>query len=111
MDLPTLEQDGFEAIMEGLKHNHEILTKLGFFTDVDIDAIADIATLESMPGYLRSTYHYHGTLSQATLSPGFYSGDLARMKSKWAGSTSVAAAAMGIQAGNEVLCSLGVACQ
>ena len=97
--------------MEGLKHNHEIMTSLGFFTETDIDGITDIATLESMPEYLRSTYHYHGTLSQTTLSPGFYAGDLARMKSKWAGSTSVAAAAMGIQAGNEVLCELGVACK
>jgi hypothetical protein len=110
VELPSLKQPGFDAIMDGVKANHEILTSLGYFTQMDIDAITDIETLENTPGYLPSTYHYHGTLSQTTLAPGFYAGDLSRMKSKWAGSISVAAGAMGIQAGKEVLCQLDSAC-
>jgi hypothetical protein len=85
VDLPSLKQAGFDAIMEGVRANHDILTSLGYFTTVDIDAITDIESLESEAGYLPSTYHYHGTLSQTTLAPGFHAGDLSRMKSKWAG--------------------------
>jgi len=106
VDLPTLQQAGFEAIMEGIMKNHEVLTNLGYFTQVDVEAITDIETLVNTPGYLPTTYHYHGTLSATRLAPGFYAGDLSRMTFKWAGSTSVAAAAMGIQAGKEVLCQL-----
>lgn len=88
VSLPSLKQPGFEAVVAGIKANHEILTELGYFTLMDIDAVtSNITAMQTAAGYLPTTYHYHGTLSQTKLASGFYSGDLARMKSKWAGST------------------------
>ena len=64
--------------------------------------------MEASGSFLSSTYHYHGMMCPTTngLAPGFHACDLSRMCRKWAGSTSVAAGAMGVQCGEEVAAEL-----
>ena len=102
VDLPSFGMDEFMAVKEGLGTNNDVLTQLGWSP---LGSIPE--TLEDMladGSYLPSTYHYHGMLcpQQVSLSRGFYACDLSRMCSKWAGSTSVASGAMGVQCGKEV---------
>lgn len=108
--LPSLNQRGYEAITDGLNKNDRILSALGWtgFFGQPQSFPATIEDMKTSSSFLASTYHYHGTLSQTTMSPGFHAGDLSRMSRKWAGSTSVAAGAMGVQAGNEVADALEV---
>jgi hypothetical protein len=47
VSLPSLKQPGFEAVVAGIKANHEILTELGYFTLMDIDAVTSCRWLSA----------------------------------------------------------------